>query len=101
MLAFEGRLLVTIGRSLGCDVVIEDDRVSRQHATIQVAGEDHLLADSGSSNGTRLNGRRLAPGTLALLRDRDTITVGGCSLTYVRSSERVAAGTTPEAAASA
>ena len=56
----------SIGRR-GCDLVIADDRVSRRHAVITAAGDHLLIADCGSRNGTRLNGRWLVKGVPARL----------------------------------
>lgn len=53
-----GRRLV-FGRSQECDVVIENRRVSRQHAEIVFRSKQYLLADMGSSNGTLVNGHEI------------------------------------------
>jgi hypothetical protein len=51
----------TIGRELACDMTLADDTVSRWHASLErgPAG-GWLLADLGSTNGTRLNGWRVS-----------------------------------------
>ncbi len=49
----------TIGREPGCDLVISDLSVSRQHADLTRLGDYWLLADLGSLNGTRCNGWRI------------------------------------------
>jgi hypothetical protein len=51
----------SIGRE-ACDLVIADARVSRRHVVITAAGGHLLIADCGSRNGTRLNGRWLKKG---------------------------------------
>jgi pSer/pThr/pTyr-binding forkhead associated (FHA) protein len=50
---------ITIGRSQENDVVINDPSVSRQHATIIHTGNDIVVYDNGSSNGTFINGNRI------------------------------------------
>ena len=50
---------VTLGRSRQCDVVLDDPNVSREHAEIRPRGGSWVLTDLGSTNGSRLNGRRL------------------------------------------
>jgi sigma-B regulation protein RsbU (phosphoserine phosphatase) len=51
----------TIGRSSQCDLVIEDETVSRRHAQIEIVDEDRIhLTDLGSHNGTTVNGRRIS-----------------------------------------
>lgn len=49
-----------VGRDDDCDVVIPDPSVSGRHAQIAHDGVDWLLTDLGSTNGTWLNGARLA-----------------------------------------
>jgi class 3 adenylate cyclase len=71
----------TIGRQAGNQIVLGDDRVSRQHALIQWQRTDaegaggYLLIDLGSSNGTLLNGVRISRPTV--LTDGDAIDIGG------------------------
>lgn len=42
------------------DIVLEHSSVSRVHAKIQRYGKDYYLCDMNSTNGTFLNGQRLA-----------------------------------------
>jgi transcriptional regulator with PAS, ATPase and Fis domain len=49
-----------LGRDGGCDVVINDESVSRKHAVI-VPGTPPELEDLGSTNGTFLAGREIEP----------------------------------------
>jgi hypothetical protein len=51
-----GRLV--IGRSSGCELVVEDDTVSRRHAALELHDGAWRLRDLGSRNGTWVNGRR-------------------------------------------
>ncbi|MCI0421364.1 MAG: FHA domain-containing protein, partial [Acidobacteria bacterium] len=46
-----------IGRSQGCEVRINDYRVSREHLQVYWEGERWWLRDLGSSNGTYLHGK--------------------------------------------
>ncbi len=64
-----------LGRAVGNQVVLVDDRVSRRHATIHTQGLHELwLIDLGSRNGTYLNGRRVSQPTR--LQDGDRIQIG-------------------------
>ena len=47
---------LTIGRERHNDIVIDDPSVSREHAAIASVGNDHILEDLGSVNGTLVNG---------------------------------------------
>jgi hypothetical protein len=63
LLAVGGRLLplpqrgATIGRSRDCEIVLEDAGISRRHVEIRPARDGWTVADLGSTNGVRLNGR--------------------------------------------
>ena len=50
---------VTIGRSRQADVMLDDPNLSRVHAEIRPRGGSWVVTDLGSTNGSRLNGRRL------------------------------------------
>jgi serine phosphatase RsbU (regulator of sigma subunit) len=51
-----GRLRITIGRSARNDLCIPDPFASRVHAEVRREGEDYVLQDLGSANGTLYNG---------------------------------------------
>ncbi|ROT31616.1 FHA domain-containing protein [Micromonospora sp. HM5-17] len=69
-----------IGREEGVDVLLDDPKVSRRHATVELTGGRALLADTGSTNGTWLNDRRI--GGSAVLRDGDRIRLGHVELRF-------------------
>ena len=47
---------VTIGRTAGNDIVINDPEVSRRHARLTWDGQQFIIEDLGSTNGTFING---------------------------------------------
>jgi hypothetical protein len=53
------RGVFTIGRADGCNLVLSSLAVSRLHAELRLQEGRWLLADLGSTNGTRLNGWRI------------------------------------------
>ncbi len=65
-----GRLRITIGRSARNDLCVPDPFASRVHAEVRREGDQYLLQDLGSANGTFYNGARaegaitLAPGDI-------------------------------------
>jgi hypothetical protein len=75
-----GSSTVTIGRASGSTIVVDDTRVSRSHATVERGRSGWTVTDAGSSNGTTLNGRALAPRTARTLSAGDVIGVGPVEL---------------------
>jgi len=70
----------TMGRSRQCEVMVDDPNVSRQHAEIRPRGGSWVVTDLGSTNGSRLNGRRLEQPTV--LKPGDEIELGTTTLTF-------------------
>ncbi len=68
-----------LGRAHGCDLVVPDPGVSRQHARVQRGPEGTELVDLGSTNGTYVNGRRVVR---CRLRHGDRVQLGGAVLEY-------------------
>jgi class 3 adenylate cyclase len=65
-----------LGRAKDCQVVINSEMTSRRHAMIYRQGEHEFwVADLGSANGTRLNGRHLSQHRR--LSDKDRVECGG------------------------
>lgn len=69
----EGEFL--IGRSLNCQLSLNDPLVSRNHAVLVVRADGVSIQDLGSRNGVRVNGHRIE-GTHQL-SEGDAITIGG------------------------
>jgi adenylate cyclase len=78
---FELRLPeTTIGRDAKSHLVLEDPRVSRQHALIRWASDGITIRDLGSGNGTFVNGQAVPSNLELRLRNRDVIRIGNCTL---------------------
>ena len=57
---------VVVGRAPGCDLSMADPSLSKRHARIEIGGEGVVeVTDLGSSNGTEIDGERIAPNTPA------------------------------------
>jgi hypothetical protein len=76
----DGRDRLMIGRAPGCDLVLTDPTVSRYHAELCRKGDDWLLVDLGSMNGTRLNGWLLVEPVR--VRTGDEVTFGQLRLQF-------------------
>ena len=50
---------MTVGREVQNQIVLEDDSVSRRHAQLELIGNEIVLRDLGSANGTAVNGEVL------------------------------------------
>ena len=70
----------SIGRSPDNDVQVDATSISRHHALILTAGEQTTIEDLHSTNGVRVNGRRI---TRQPLQDGDMIAVGKAQFRYV------------------
>ena len=51
--------ILTFGRVASNAVVLDDEQVSNHHAQLEITGEDVILSDLGSQNGTFVNGERI------------------------------------------
>jgi len=72
----------TIGRSRDCDIVLDDSNVSRRHAEIAPGPQGWTIADLGSTNGIRVNGRSVPAGKAQPLSSGDHVTVGTVDTTF-------------------
>lgn len=71
---------MVIGRGRSADVVIAEATISRAHVAIGWDGEGFFMQDLGSTNGTRVNGRRESRVRLA---DGDELALGKLHLHVV------------------
>jgi hypothetical protein len=78
-LAGIGTSIVSIGRDVSSDVVVDDERVSRRHARLRPTERGWVLEDLESTNGTRVNGFRTQA---QLLSDGDTISIGASTFAF-------------------
>ncbi len=62
------------------DIVIEDTRVSRRHATAHLDGNNVTVEDLGSTNGTSVEGQKLGPGVKSPVGNNATVSLGGFEL---------------------
>jgi pSer/pThr/pTyr-binding forkhead associated (FHA) protein len=65
---------ITIGRSDGSDLVVDDEYASTNHAKLVLVNNDWLIQDLNSTNGTFLDGQRV--GTPAVVKLNTRVRVG-------------------------
>jgi pSer/pThr/pTyr-binding forkhead associated (FHA) protein len=71
--------VVTVGRALDNDVVIDDPRVSRHHAQLRLRQGRYVLYDTGSSGGTLVNNQ---PVSEVVLNAGDVISLAGAQIIF-------------------
>ncbi|MFO0755037.1 MAG: FHA domain-containing protein [Byssovorax sp.] len=71
-----------VGRSPTCTLRVDHPLVSREHGRLEHAGGSWFLRDLGSSNGTFVNGERLAWGAPRALRCGDLLGFGSAETTF-------------------
>jgi hypothetical protein len=72
----------TLGRSRDADIVLDDANVSRKHAEVRPSGGAWTVRDLGSTNGVKVNGRRLDPSRPQSLKPGDVIELGTSRATF-------------------
>jgi NADH dehydrogenase len=77
-LRLEGEVL-NIGRAADNHIVVNDQQVSRHHATLRREGMNYVLEDLGTANGSYVNNQRIERHTLA---SGDVIRLGKTMYTY-------------------
>ncbi|MFL6468744.1 MAG: FHA domain-containing protein [Pyrinomonadaceae bacterium] len=68
---------LSVGRTKENHLAIDDPSISKYHASLALDGEGNIrLADLGSTNGTFINGNRIAYGKAIIITERDKLRFG-------------------------
>lgn len=68
---------ISIGRTAESLLRIDDASISKHHATLAISSDAQMaVADTGSTNGTKVNGEKLSYGEAVSISERDTVTFG-------------------------
>jgi hypothetical protein len=83
--------VLNLGRRLDNHIIVDDPRVSRNHAQLRLRFGHYVVYDLGSTGGTFVNGKRIDE---CVLRPGDVISLGGVPVIYGEDGDRptVAAG---------
>ncbi|MBW2733775.1 MAG: FHA domain-containing protein [Deltaproteobacteria bacterium] len=79
--------IISIGRDVDQDIVIDNASVSREHCRIRREGGHFVIHDLGTPNGTTVNGRAAV---LQRLNTTDEIAIGEFVLIFQASTEQLA-----------
>jgi hypothetical protein len=71
--------VISVGRALDNDMIIEDARVSRHHAQLRLRYGRYVLYDLGSAGGTQINGYPIEE---CVLQSGDVISFAGVQVIY-------------------
>ncbi|HTL11010.1 MAG TPA: GGDEF domain-containing protein, partial [Bdellovibrionota bacterium] len=78
---------MTLGRDPSADICIADQSISKKHAKLEKKAGKVVLTDLNSSNGTQVNGKKLAPNEPMTLGKEDMIKVGSSMLKFLPAGE--------------
>ncbi len=74
------RIVTTVGRSLECEIVVQDEHISRKHAQIRFENDSYVLYDLDSTGGTFLNNKKV---TRSVLHVGNIITLTNVPMVFV------------------
>jgi hypothetical protein len=77
---------VSLGRARNCDIVMRDPSISKLHAHFRLGAPTLELVDIDSQNGTRVNGRALAPHQPMTVASGDLLLFGSVAARMVNAA---------------
>src|SRR3954447_21275938 len=81
--------IITLGRVEDNMIQIDDASVSSHHAELSQRGEEYILKDIGSTNGTRVNGAKAEAEIEIVLQPGDRILFGNINVRYLTEADEV------------
>jgi hypothetical protein len=85
---------IEIGRDPNCEVVLEDENVSRRHAMLFEHQGRLAIQDAGSAVGTHINGQPVT--TPRYLGPRDDVVIGRYTLKFKQQASAAAVASSPD-----
>ncbi|PIT99671.1 MAG: GGDEF domain-containing protein [Bdellovibrionales bacterium CG10_big_fil_rev_8_21_14_0_10_45_34] len=73
----------TIGRTLEADIFVDDRSVSRRHAKLIFREGEVFIKDINSANGTEVEGQRIEPEVLVVLKNNQQVKTGNVIFKYL------------------
>lgn len=82
-LKFSEKERLSVGRTKENDLIIDDQSISKIHAALVLSSDNQLLvADTGSTNGTYVNGQRIAYGKGVSIKNGDKVNFGTVAVAF-------------------
>lgn len=78
-IVIKGEKTITLGRGKECHVSIPYAQISKRHISIEKKGNGYYIMDLGSTNGTRINQKRMPPNVSVQCRENDILTLADIS----------------------
>ncbi|MBX3282144.1 MAG: FHA domain-containing protein [Acidobacteria bacterium] len=79
---------ISVGRTAESMLTIDDTSVSKHHATLAIsANGDMAVADTGSTNGTKVNNEKIAYGEVVTITGDDRVTFGTIDVKFTLAPE--------------
>jgi len=76
---------MNVGRGTDNDLHLNHASVSKVHAVVKMdAGQNILVADTGSTNGTHINGKRIPYGEARPVAEGDVVAFGDVEVRFRR-----------------
>lgn len=88
---------ISIGRTAESMLSIDDTSISKHHATLAISADGEMsVADTGSTNGTKANGERIAYGEAVAVSKNDLVTFGTVDVKFSLRPENAESGSSEE-----
>jgi hypothetical protein len=82
-LHFHKNQRLSVGRTKENDLALQDNSVSKIHASLVLNAENQLMvADTGSTNGTFINGERISYGKAVVVNGKDKVRFGDVEVAF-------------------
>jgi len=79
---------INIGRTAESMLSIDDTSISKHHATLAISADGKMaVADTGSTNGTKVNGEKIAYGEAVAIRENSRVTFGTVDVKFTLDQE--------------
>ncbi len=75
----------SIGRRVDADITLNQPGISRNHARLLHLNNEEIIEDTGSTNGTYVNGVRISR---CVLQNNDIIRIGDATLLFTRTPRK-------------